>query len=159
MCVCACASLVARLCLTLCDAKDCSPPGSSVHGILQARTLGWVAIPFSRGPSQPRDWTQVSFIVGRFFTIWATREAHKTHMVLPKFNDAVFSVEWIQHRLSTFHYCCYFGSGHWSWQPRFSVHGNESLIADVLQVMCLKRAFKWISIKSINNPSLTLPVN
>ena len=53
---------------------DCSPPGSSVHGILQARTLEWVAVPFSRGPSQPRDQTQVSFIAGRFFTIWATRK-------------------------------------------------------------------------------------
>ena len=45
---------------------DCSPPGSSVHGILQARILEWVAIPFSRGSSQPRDWTQVSRIAGGF---------------------------------------------------------------------------------------------
>ena len=51
---------------------DCSPPGSSVHGILQARILEWVAIPFSRGPSQPRDQIQVSCIAGRLFTIWAT---------------------------------------------------------------------------------------
>ena len=43
--------LVAQLCLTLCDPKDCSMPGSSVHGILQARILEWVAIPFSRGSS------------------------------------------------------------------------------------------------------------
>ena len=54
---------------------DCSPPGSSVHGILQARTLEWVAIPFSKGSSQPRDWTQISHIAGRLFTDWATREA------------------------------------------------------------------------------------
>ena len=46
-----------------------------VHGILQARILEWVAFPFSRGSSQPRDQTQVSCIVGRFFTVWATREA------------------------------------------------------------------------------------
>ena len=46
---------------------DCSPPGSSVHGILQARRLEWVAISFSRGPSQPRDQTQVSCMEGRFF--------------------------------------------------------------------------------------------
>ena len=51
---------VTQLCLTLCDPTDCSPPGSSVHGILQARILQWVAIPFSRGSSQPRDQTQVS---------------------------------------------------------------------------------------------------
>ena len=50
-------------------------PGSSVHGILQASILEWVAISYSTGSSQPRDQTQVSCIVGRFFTIWATREA------------------------------------------------------------------------------------
>ena len=49
--------LVAQLCLTLCDHMDCSPLGSSVHGILQARTLEWVAIPSSRGSSWRRDWT------------------------------------------------------------------------------------------------------
>ena len=54
---------------------DCSLPGSSVHGILQARILEWVAFPFSRGSFQPKDWTQVSCIAGRFFTNWATREA------------------------------------------------------------------------------------
>ena len=47
--------LVTQLCLTLCDLMDCSQPGSSVHGILQARVLGWLSIPFSRGSSQPRD--------------------------------------------------------------------------------------------------------
>ena len=53
---------------------DCSLPGSSVHGILQARILEWVAISFSRGSSRPRARTQVSHIAGRFFTIRATRE-------------------------------------------------------------------------------------
>ena len=47
-------------CLTLCNPMDCSPPGSSVHGILQARILEWVAMPSSRGSSPPRDWTRVS---------------------------------------------------------------------------------------------------
>ena len=61
----------------LCDPTDCSPPGSSVHGILQARIQEWVANPFYRGSSPPRDQTQVSCIAGRFFTIWATREVHK----------------------------------------------------------------------------------
>ena len=64
--------LVTQSCLTLCNPM--SPPGSSVHGIFQARILEWVAISFFRGSSQPRDWTQVSRIAGRFFTIWATRE-------------------------------------------------------------------------------------
>ena len=53
-------SVVAQSCLTLCDPMDCSPSGSSVHGILQARILEWVAISFSRGSFQPRDWTWVS---------------------------------------------------------------------------------------------------
>ena len=66
---------VAQSCLTLWDSVDCSLPGSSVHGILQVRILEWVAIPFSRGSSPNRDRTQVSHIAGRFFTVWATREA------------------------------------------------------------------------------------
>ena len=52
-----------------------SLPGSSAHGILQARILGWVAISFSRESSRPRHWTQVSCFAGRFFSVWATREA------------------------------------------------------------------------------------
>ena len=59
--------LVTQLCLTLCDSMDCSPPGSSVPGILQAKILEWIAMPFSRGSSQPRDQTQVPCIAGRFF--------------------------------------------------------------------------------------------
>ena len=67
-------SKVTQSCLILCEPVDCSPSGSSVHGILQARILEWVAISFSRGSSQPRGRTQVSCITGRFFTIWATWE-------------------------------------------------------------------------------------
>ena len=63
-------------CPTHWDPMDWSPWGSSVHEIFQARILEWVAVPFARGSSQPRDWTQVSCIAGKFFTIWATREAH-----------------------------------------------------------------------------------
>ena len=66
---------VAYFCPTLCDPKDCSPLGSTVHGILQARILEWVAIPFSRGSSQSRDQTWVSCIADRFFSISATKEA------------------------------------------------------------------------------------
>ena len=55
---------------------DCSPPGSSAHGILQARTLEWVAMPSFRRSFWPRDQTLVSCIAGRFFNIWAIREAH-----------------------------------------------------------------------------------
>ena len=60
--------LVSHSRLTLCNPMDCSPPGSSVHGILQASILGWIAMPFFRGSSQPRDQTQVSHMAGRFFT-------------------------------------------------------------------------------------------
>ena len=60
---------VAQLCPTLCDPMDCSPPSSSIHGILQARILEWVAISFSRGSFQPRDQTQVSHIAGRHFNL------------------------------------------------------------------------------------------
>ena len=77
-CFCVCV-LVTQSCPTLCDPIDCSRLGSSVHGILQARILEWVAISFSRGSSWPRDWTQVSCTAGlrhcsRLFTDWATRE-------------------------------------------------------------------------------------
>ena len=64
-------SEVAQSCPTLCDPMDCSPPGSSVHGIFQARVLEWVAIAFSRGPSGPRDRAPVSCITGRHFTVRA----------------------------------------------------------------------------------------
>ena len=67
------ACFIAQSYLTLCDNMDCSPPGSSVHGVLQARMLEWVAIPSYRGSSLPRDQTQVSHTAGRFFTVWATR--------------------------------------------------------------------------------------
>ena len=60
---------VAQSCLTLCDPMDCSLQGSSVHGIFQARVLEWVAVSFSRGSSWPRDWTLVSRIAGRHFTL------------------------------------------------------------------------------------------
>ena len=66
---------VTQSCPTLCDPMDCSLPGSSVHGILQARILEWVTISFSRGSYQPRDRTQVTHIGVRRFNLRATREA------------------------------------------------------------------------------------
>ena len=68
---------------------DSIQPGSSVHGILQARILEWVAVSFSRWSSQPRDRTWVVFIAGRFFTIWATWEALKSSSV--QFSHSVMS--------------------------------------------------------------------
>ena len=65
-------SEVAQSCPTLCDSMDGNLPGSAVHGIFQARILEWAAISFSRGSSQPRDWTRVSCIADRCFTVLAT---------------------------------------------------------------------------------------
>ena len=88
----------AESCLTLCNPLDCSHPGSCIRGILRARIPEWVATPFSRGSSQPRDRTQVSFIAGRFFTIRATKEAplikgFSTILVLFKVSTSFFNVE------------------------------------------------------------------
>ena len=74
--------LVTQSCPTPGDRMDCSPPGSSVHGhgILQARTLEWVAMLHSRGSSQPRGQPQVSWTVGGFSIVWVTREPQHTGM-------------------------------------------------------------------------------
>ena len=75
----------AQSCLTLCDLMDCSPPGSSVHGVFQARMLEWVAISFFRGSSQPRDQTCISCVscIGKQILYhWATWEAPFTSLNL-----------------------------------------------------------------------------
>ena len=80
-----CVSSPAQSSLTLCDPMDCSPPAPLVGwiscGILQVKIMEGIAISFSRGSSWPRDWTQVSCIVGRFFTIWATGKSLKPDKV------------------------------------------------------------------------------
>ena len=78
---------VTQSCPTLCDSMNCGLLDSSVHGIFQARILEWVAISFSRGSSWPRDWTQVSHIVGRCFSVWATREVpwRRERLPIPAF--------------------------------------------------------------------------
>ena len=89
-----------------CDLVDCSLPGSSVHGILQARILGLVAISFSRGSSLPRDRFQASCIAHRLFTNWATREAHflLDHIQFILFHgpNIPYFLQWcsLQHRTS-----------------------------------------------------------
>ena len=83
--------LATQSCPTLCDPMNCSLPGSSDHGILQAIILEWIAISFSRGPSQPRDRTQVFHITGIFFTVWATREAPWTNILCP-----YCTLHWVQ---------------------------------------------------------------
>ena len=69
-----------------CDPMDCSLPGSSIQGILQARILEWVDISYSRGSSRSRNQTPISCVAGRFFTNWAMREALCTILVMLDFN-------------------------------------------------------------------------
>ena len=75
-----------------------SPPSSSVYGILQARILEWVAVSFSKGCSQPRDQSQVSCTAGRFFTVWATREApYLLYLLLHVYNliyNIIIVISW-----------------------------------------------------------------
>ena len=75
---------ITQLCSTLLGPMGCSPPGSPVHGILQAKILKWVTIPFSRGCSWPRDQTQDSYISGRFFIVWSTLDYSNTIHSSPK---------------------------------------------------------------------------
>ena len=70
-----------QVCPTLWNPMDCSPPGSSVQAIFQTRILEWIAIPFSKRSSWPRDQTWVSCFVGRLFTIWATRGCYYINIV------------------------------------------------------------------------------
>ena len=81
--------LVTQSCLILCNPMNYYPPGSLVHGNVQARILEWVAIPFFRGSPQPRDQTWISCIAGRFFTIWATRGAY---ICLTNKNQIIYSI-------------------------------------------------------------------
>ena len=123
-------SEVTQSCPTLCNPMDCSPPGSSVHGILQARILEWVAISFSRGSSQPRDWTLVAWIAGRYFTVWVKRKKWQPTLVfLPGESCGRRSLVGCCHRVSQ------------SWTPlmRLSMHacigeGN----GNPLQCSCLE---------------------
>ena len=105
---------VTQLCPTLCDPMDCSLPGSSVHGIFQARILEWVDIPFTRGSSWPRDWTWFSCIAGRFFTVWTIREAHGEKIEKIKLNIledvSCLTLEWSHgcHTVFTANWGCLF---------------------------------------------------
>ena len=86
-------SLVAQVCPSLCDPMDCSPPGSSAHGTLQARILEWVAICFSRGSSPPGGQTQVFCIAGRFFTVEPHNSYHVTLPGLPGQPPSLLPIE------------------------------------------------------------------
>ena len=91
--------LVAQSSPTLCDPIDCGLQGFSVRGILQARMLEWVAIPFSRGSSWLRNWTWVSCIAGRFITVWATRKSPNLSFSSVQFSRSVVSDSLRAHEL------------------------------------------------------------
>ena len=91
-------------CPTLCDPMDCSPPGSSVHGIFQTRILECVAISVSRGSSRPRDRTQVSHIAGRCFNLCTTREALKYKNTVSQkisYRDTELQIQVLTSKIST----------------------------------------------------------
>ena len=81
--------------LTLWGSMDCSPPGSSVHGISQASILEWVAISFSRGSSQPRNWTHIYCIGRQILWCWATGRAHLIEYVCLLSCVQFFATPWI----------------------------------------------------------------
>ena len=113
-----------------------SQQGSSVHGIFQARILEWVAISFFRGSSQPRDRTQVSCIVGRRFTLWATREVTLTKILLKLQYNNVCS--FLVHSLS--HVQLFPTSWTAAHQASLSITNSQSLL-------------KFISIESVMPPN------
>ena len=94
-----CCCLVIKSCLTLCDPMDGSPPVSSAHGISQARILEWVAISFSKGSSQPRDWTLISCTGRRFYT---TEPPGKPHGYSYQFLIQI--QKWVQLQLQAYKY-------------------------------------------------------
>ena len=99
-----CCCSVTQSCLTLWNPMDCSPPGSSVHGISQARTLEWVTVFFSRGSLQPRDGTPFSCIGRWVLYDWATREAPHTYIYTYMY-VCIYN-EWVYTRFFNCHEMC-----------------------------------------------------
>ena len=91
--------LIYQSCSTLCNPMGCSPPVSSVHGILQARILEWIAIPFSRRSSWTRNQTWISWIAGRFFIAWTIREAHLSMCITIHILEC--EVKWVLQSIAT----------------------------------------------------------
>ena len=139
MCVCVCA----QSCLTLCNPRDCSPPGSPVHGVLPARILEWVSTPSSRESSWPGNWTLISCIAGRFFTHGTTWEAQVTCRILQLW------VMWVG--------CCYLQAHQssppwedlWSWWywVRQLTWPGSFLLLKILQVKA-KQTFTFYTVST-----------
>ena len=115
--------LVTQLCMTLCDPMDCNTQGSSVHRILQAGILEWVAIPFSKKSSQPRDQTWVSHITNRFnywfllyYEVWMmikTKCEALNYQSIFLFKDVFFFLMWTIFKDFNIASVSYFGF--WPW--------------------------------------------
>ena len=139
--------LVTQSGLTLCNRMDCSPRGSSTHGIFQARILEWVAIPFSRGSSWPRDRTQFSHIAGRLFTIWATTRTFSSVQSL--IHVQLFVTPWTTARQASLSI-----TNSWSLLKLMSI---ESVIPSNHLILChplLLLASIFLSIRVLSNESV-----
>ena len=135
-------SEVTQSCPTLCDPMDYSLPGSSIHGILQARVLEWVAFSFSRRSSRPRDWSWISHIVGRCFDIWATREAPSKRSHTFRRGHTLFSGGWGGGQVLPLPFQTWEFSRHYTWNAGGSciTYGqSRKQIA----------AFNWFNLKRI----------
>ena len=114
-------SEVAQSCLTLCDPMDCSPPGSSIRGIFQARVLEWVAISFSRDLPLPGIKAGSPTLLANTFTIWATRETWQAIV-----HRVAESQTWLK-QLCTHSRVCFWHQGNidlLEWVPSFSIFRN-----------------------------------
>ena len=133
-----------RLCPTLCNPMECSPPGSSDYGMLQARILEWVATSFSKGSSQSSDQTWVSSIAGNFFTIWATKVSLKIqqsaggcHFFSPGWPDTGMLHLW--HSLSVL----LTPSAHVAILSSTSLHNQPALVSTPQYSSHLATSFWW----------------
>ena len=109
--------------VSLCDPMDCNLLSFSVHGILQARILEWIAISFSRGSSRPRDRTRVSRIAGRRFNLWASREALSG-------NEFSFTSQLVRswyHKFSYYFIKIHWSTWHFEWIS-FSLHWSSEIL-------------------------------
>ena len=138
---------------------DCSLPGSSVHGILQARLLESVAIPFFRGSSRLRNPTWGSSIAGKFFTIWATRETPKSSITWSLFNmlsicellgrqKGILPPAWNASLLSKMLLFCYLRSGCWNGMPGTGQLNDRRLLIS----LCLKTGESVIKVLADSVP-------
>ena len=114
---------------------DCGPPGSSVHGILQARILEWVAIPSSKRSSRPRDQTWVPLVAGRFLTIWATREATSSYLLISPQSHSEDNSADMDTRNFSLTFCTQNSQKMFIWCVQFSsVQFIRSVVSDSLQL-------------------------